>query len=275
MKLTSWRLHSFRLIFPLKHPARKETTLWNTNMLVMTWSILHLPSISNPSKHTCVTKKVLELRWKLNEKMIYSFVSRLDKFKNTYWYFQSLSKIIWEIPPISIFVKTPRRGLPTFPFLTKLSRTEATDVAVGRCVSTWVSLRDTDDLPNGAAQHIFIEKSIYLLANVSSCDHLYNCSLHTVAQISPTPLFHRTPSTRKKVRPDYLSLSLSLFTSLFLSHFHIHSHTHTHISFWKRFFGGKNSLIKYFLLPTSEVRNLATDIKLMVRSFFKYLNMKD
>jgi hypothetical protein len=53
----------------------------------------------------------------------------------------------------------------------------------------------------------------------------------------PTPLFHRTPSTRKKVRPDYLSLSLSLhFFSLSLSH----TLTHAYIYFFR-----KNSLIKY------------------------------
>jgi hypothetical protein len=53
----------------------------------------------------------------------------------------------------------------------------------------------------------------------------------------PTPLFHRTPSTRKKVRPDYLSLSLSLhFFSLSLSY----TLTHAYIYFFQ-----KNSLIKY------------------------------
>jgi hypothetical protein len=48
----------------------------------------------------------------------------------------------------------------------------------------------------------------------------------------PTPFSIERRVPEKKVRPDYLSLSLSLFTS-FLSHFHIHSHTHTYIFFGK------------------------------------------
>jgi hypothetical protein len=58
----------------------------------MTWSILHLPSISNPSKHTFVSKKVLELRCKLNKKWFKALYLDLTNLKIRIGIFKACQK---------------------------------------------------------------------------------------------------------------------------------------------------------------------------------------